>query len=307
MAELDYIERTVVIREQGSIEFTPDELAADIVIVDVKCTALAGTIYTNKRTLPDYGYYGAVTLFGGATVEEKIPLDFVYQRVLDSERDYRRIMCYLSRLELRIRDIEAKVKAPDNVPPVGVGELPRAFDYRGLFYSKMKIKSTVAAQWNVTVRRWKEFSPFLCQSVNKSDDPTKGEPEYPVPVPITDPENYPPGLPDPTLPYPGADPNDFPPGSPAAYPRPVEFGTKVFASDGQGQPDNCTQNVELFEIFVWQDAGQGPYTVALANISSPCVGRTQGYVIVAADGSQSPVQAAGATVYSAVINTFTLV
>lgn len=304
--ELPYVERVVVVREQGSIEFTPEELAADIVLVDIRCTALAGTIYTNKKTLPDYGYYGAVTLFGGATVKERIPLDFVYQRVIDFEQDYRRVMCFLTRLELRLRDIQAKLEEPENIPPVGVGELPRSFDYRGLRYSKLKIKSVVAAQWNITVRHYLESTGFACQSVSNSDDPTKGEPEYPEPIPIPDPENYPPSLPNPTLPYPGADPDDFPPGSPGAYPRPVEFGTKVFASGGQGQPNNCTQDVEFFEIFVWEDAGPGPYTVALAGLPSPCNGQTSGYVIVADDGTQSPVQAGLATVYGAVINVFTL-
>lgn len=213
MAVLPYVERTVQIRNQGSLEFNEEELAADIVLVDVRCTAIAGSVYVNKKTLPDYGYYGSVTLFGGATVERRIPLDFVYQRVLDSERIFRRIQCYLALLELRIRDLDAKISAPEDIPPVGVGELPREFIYRGLEYGKLKIKSLVTTQWEIKVRRYTQETGFACQSVSQSEDPTKGEDEYPQPIPIPDPNNFPAGLPNATPPYPGADGRDFEPAS----------------------------------------------------------------------------------------------
>ena len=207
--ELLYVERSVVIRNKGSIEFSEEEQSSDIVLVDIKCDAINGTIYYNTKTLPPYGFYGSVTLFGGATVRERISLEFVYQRVIDFETDYRRLRCYLTKLEDMLQSIGNAVIAPLGVPPVGDGEPRDSFDYRGLPYSKLKINSERLAQYTVTVRSYKE-QDVQCQSTSRSDDPTNGEPEYPTPLPIPPDGQFPAGLPNPDAPYPGADPNDFP-------------------------------------------------------------------------------------------------
>ncbi len=135
--ELLFVERSVVIRNRGSVEFTAGELAADIVLVDVKCEAIGGTVYYNTKTLPPYGFYGSITLFGGATVRERISLEFVYQRVLDFESIYRRLRCYLTKIELQQDEVQ---EDSPNVffDPLGNAILPDSFEYRGLPYSKLK-------------------------------------------------------------------------------------------------------------------------------------------------------------------------
>ncbi len=303
--ELLFVERTVVIRNKGSAEFSPEEQAADIVLIDVKCTALAGTEYFNTRSLPPYGYYGCVTLFGGATVAKRVPLEFVYQRVLDFESIYRRIKCYLTKIEEIAGEIFNYVAAPNNTPPAGSGEPRDSFEYRGLPYSKIKLANDRATQWNVTIRSYTEVDE-RCESESKSDDPTKGEPEYPSPLPIPDPNNFPSGLPDPTAAYPGADPNDFPenPGGAPWVVKPAYFGMSVKASSASGAP-NCVQDITYPENFTWENAGPPPYTVKVNyGVSSPCAGRGQGYKIVASDNTESPGQSELATVFSADIVVF---
>lgn len=301
MAALNFVTRVVNIRNSGSVDFSEEEQSSDIVLVDVQCLAIAGSQYVNKKTLPDNGFYGYVTLFGGATVAQQISLDYPYQRVVDFEQTYRRLYCFLTDLKLRLREIQAAVNAPPDVPPVGIGELPQSFDYRGLPFAKLKIKSLVSAQWEVRIRTYKEDNGFACQAMSRSDDPTDGEDEYPQPRPIPNPNEFPPGLPEPSPIYPGADPRDFDV-DPNSFPRPVEFGTRVFLSSGQGQPNNCVQDVTISEIFTWEDAGPPPYSISLGGGSpSPCAGRVSGYQIVAADGTRSEVRTPLATTYDAII------
>lgn len=301
--ELLYIERSVVIRNKGSIEFSEEEQASDIVLVDIKCEAINGTIYYNTKTLPPYGFYGSVTLFGGATVRKRIPLEFVYQRVIDFETDYRRLRCYLTKLEDMLQSIGNSVIAPIGVPPVGDGEPRDSFDYRGLPYSKLKINSERLAQYTVIVRSYKEVDT-QCKSVSKSDDPTKGEPEYPSPLPIPPDGEFPAGLPNPDAPYPGVDPNDFEPRPQPGYPNPVDFGVRLELSTSAGSPNNCTADVIANENFRWQEAGPPPYTVEFGFLPlSPCAGKGHGYRIVASDGTKSQTMADGATVFGVEIIT----
>lgn len=301
--ELLFVEREIVIRNRGSVEFSEEELASDILLIDVKCTALAGTDYVNNKTLPPYGYYGCVTLFGGATVAKRIPLEFAYQRVLDFESTYRRLRCYLTKIEEICGEIFNYVTAPNNVPPAGSAEPRDAFDYRGLPYAKLKISNVRATQWTVTVRSYKE-ADAECESQSKSDDPTKGEPEYPSPIPIPDPDNFPASLPEPDEPYPGADPNDFDPDQlPDWTPRTVYFGLRIKAWDGN-QNAVCTPNLTYFENVSWENAGPPPYTTRNAGLPSPCSNAGNGYIITADDGTESQVFNPGGTTYEALINVF---
>lgn len=301
--ELLYAERTVVIRNRGSVEFTPPELAADILLVDVRCTAIGGTTYVNNKTLPPYGFYGSITLFAGATVRQKIALEFPYQRVIDFETDYRRIKCYLTKLEKMLQFIGDTVSSPNNTAPAG-GDPPDSFKYRGLPYSKIKINSERLAQYEIVVRHYLEATEFECAAESSPTDPTDGEPEYPTPQPIPNSGEFPPGLPDPDAPYPGADPNDFDPDAlPAWTPKAVYFGLEVGAWNGDLR-FNCTANFVFNENVVWENAGPPPYTTRNAGLPSPCSNAGNGYVIVASDGSQSPVYNGGGTTYYANINVF---
>lgn len=300
--ELLYRERTVVIRNKGSIQFAEDEIGSDIVLIDVKCEALGGTNYYNTKSLPPYGFYGTVTLFGGATVKQRIPLEFVYQRVVDFESDYRRLRCYLTKLEQMLQFIGDTVSSPPRTPPAG-GDPRDSFEYRGLPYSKLKINSERPAQWTITVRAYTE-NDLQCQSVVNADDPTKGEDEYPSPLPINPNGQFPASLGEPTLPYPGADPNDFdeiPPGS--WTPKRLYFGLQIKAWDGN-QAQNCSPNLTFFENVIWDTAGPPPYTTRNAGLPSPCANAGNGYIIVAADGTESPVYNGGGTTYEANINVF---
>lgn len=294
--ELDYVEREVVIRNRGSVIFSDSEQAADILLVDVKCEALAGTNYFNTKTQPPYGYYGEVTLFGGATVCKKIPLLFVYQRVIDFESDYRRLKCYLTKLEAMLQFIGDTVSSPNGTPPAG-GDPQDEFLYRGVPYSAIKIKSDRAAQWTITVRAYSE-DDANCQSIAATDDPTKGESEYPEPSPIPDPDNFPAGLPLPTAPDPDADPDDFDPDDfDLNFPRAAYFGVRIDASTASTQP-NCIQDVSYSQNFEWSSAGPPPYTVEFGFApGSPCNNAGHGFRIVAADGTKSQDIAPQVTVF----------
>lgn len=236
--ELLYVERSVVIRNRGSIEFSQVEQSADIVLVDIKCEAIGGTVYYNSKTLPAYGFYGSVTLFGGAAVRERLPLEFVYQRVLDFETIYRRLRCYLTRISIRQEAQEGP--SPNNYfTPLGDAIVPDSFEYRGLPYSKLKVNSERLAQYTVTVRSYTEDTGFACQSQNKPDDPTKGEDEYPNTLPIPNSGEFPGSLPYADDPYNGADPRDFPPPGSLDYGPVTIEGVGVlsfeFLRGGQGE------------------------------------------------------------------------
>ncbi len=286
--ELSYIERSVVIRNRGSIEFSQEEQSADIVLVDIKCEAIGGTVYYNSKTLPPYGFYGSVTLFGGATVRERLPLEFIYQRVIDFESIYRRLRCYLTRISIRQ---EAKEGASPNnyFTPLGDAILPDSFEYRGLPYSKLKLNSERLAQYTVTVRSYTESTGFACQAQSKPDDPTKGEPEYPNPLPIPNSGDFPPQLPEPTTPYNGADPNDFDPnGDGGTFPRQVWFRISGFYSTAVNQP-NCLADAPFSEIFTWIFAGPPAYSVEIGFApGSPCTNYGHGLRIVSKSEDYAP-------------------
>ena len=282
------------------MEFSEEEQSSDIVLVDIRCEAINGTIYYNTKTLPPYGFYGSVTLFGGATVRQRIALEFVYQRVIDFETDYRRLRCYLTKLEQMLQSVGDAVIAPIGVPPIGGGELRESFEYRGLPYSKLKLNSERLAQYTVVIRSYKE-TDLQCQSVSKSDDPTKGEPEYPMPLPIPANGQFPAVLPDPTVPYPGADPEDFDPTNPVPWvPKTVYFGMRGFYTSGNvGAPNNCTADVPFNTNKVWENAGEPPYTVVRGDTVSPsCTNSRFGFHAVASDGTRSPLYSGLAGVIS---------
>jgi hypothetical protein len=294
--ELLFVERSVVVRNRGSVEFSPTELASDIVLVDIKCDAIGGTIYVNNKTLPPYGFFGSVTLFGGATVRERISLEFPYQRVLDFESLYRRLRCYLTRISIRQEAKEGP--SPNNYfTPLGDAILPDSFEYRGLPYSKIKLNSERLAQYTVTVRSYTEDTGFACQSQNKPDDPTKGEPEYPSPLAIPPGGQFPATLPNPTAPYSGADPNDFDPTNPQDWtPKTVYFGLRGMFTTGEvGGPNNCTADAPFNSNKIWENAGPPPYTAVLGDTISPsCTNSRFGFHVVASDGTRSPLYSGSA-------------
>jgi hypothetical protein len=277
------------------VQFAVDELGSDIVLVDVKCEALGGTNYYNTKSLPAYGFYGTVTLFGGATVKERIPLEFVYQRVIDFESIYRRTRCYLTKIEQMVQFIGDTVSAPNNTTPAG-GDPRESFEYRGLGITKLKINSERPAQWTVTVRAYTE-NDLECESVVSSDDPTNGEPEYPSPLPIPPGGQFPATLPNPTAPYPGADPNDFDPTNPQDWtPKTVYFGLRGMFTTGEvGGPNNCTADSPFNSNKIWENAGPPPYTAVLGDTISPsCTNSRFGFHVVASDGTRSPLYSGSA-------------
>ncbi len=253
--ELLFVERSVVVRNRGSVEFTTGELAADIVLVDIKCEAIGGTVYYNTKTLPPYGFYGSVTLFGGATVKERMPLEFVYQRVLDWESIYRRLRCYLTRISIR-QEASDSPNPGNYFTPTGDALLPDSFEYRGLPYSKLKINSERYAQYTVTVRSYSEATGFACQSQNKPDDPTKGEDEYPEPLPVPNSGDFPAGLAQPDLPYPGANPEDFE-GSGAGQNQSFGTATYEYRDNASSWRTNTVANLGYPGRLVAGSAGNG--------------------------------------------------
>jgi hypothetical protein len=162
-------------------------------------------------------------------------------------------------------------------------------------YTKLKLNSERLAQHTVTIRHYTEDTGFACQGQSKPDDPTKGEPEYPTPLPITPDGTFPGGLAPPTDPYPGADPFDFE-GSPAGEPKTVYIGVRGFATSGaQNEPGQCLQDVVLNLNHEIPNFGSPPYTVELSSErASVCTnGYFRGYYILDSQGNRSELLSNG--------------
>jgi hypothetical protein len=290
-------------RESGSYRFTKEQRESYFLYLDIRIVSFVHQKYVNFKTLPEYGFWGYSTVFYGAVPDRKIQQEFVAQRVIrEVNRDTLTMATVVSSHLSTLTSIKSLGTALNallvEVPfqsPTAVGMPETVVKFKGLPLSQFEFACY-----------WLPYEPFAQDALLfETDDPTDGDDEYPQPN-ENDPSNPYAGNPPASDPNPDSDPRDFSPENvPEGFPQDVYFGLTVVAWDGNPS-ENCTGNLTFFENVVWPLAGPPPYTTQNAGLPSPCTNAGNGYIIVAGDGSTSPIFNGGGTTYSASINVFQL-
>lgn len=298
---LPYELEELTFREQGSIRFTDEQRAAYRMILDVEIISFVKEEYANLKSLPRNGFWGYATVFHGSSPIKLLKVEFAKQRLLDVIRQdiLNTGLTVTSHLQT-VSSIANLAEALSLDPVVSPWATPTVLANPE---TVVKFKSQPLTQF-VFKLYWLPFEAGTVEALLfNSEDPTDGGNEYPEPrrnLPGDPWANNP--IPSPF--DPDSDDRDYGNQNNPFFPAVVYFGVQVTLSSGVGQPDNCEGDVEIFENFVWTEAGPPPYTFEIADIASPCSGRSQGYFIRADDGTTSPIRAEAATVFSGQINVF---
>lgn len=298
---LPYELEELTFREQGSIRFTDEQRAAYRMILDVEIISYVREEYANLKSLPRNGFWGYATTFHGSSPLQLVKVEFARQRLLDVIRQdiLNAGLTVTSHLQI-ISSLANLGDALSLGPIVSPWFTPTVLANPE---TVVKFKTQPLTQFTFKLY-WLPFEPGTVEALLfNSEDPTDGGDEYPEPrrnLPGDPWANNP--IPSPF--NPDSDDRDYGNQNQPDFPAVVYFGIQATLSTGEGQPDGCVGDVNFFDNFVWADAGPPPYTFELADIPSPCSGRTQGFFIRAADNTTSPIRAEAATVFSGQINVF---
>lgn len=270
-------------------------------ILDIEIVSYVREEYANLKSIPRNGFWGYATIFHGGVPIKLVGMKFAKERIVDSIRQdiLNTGLIVTSHLQTTA-SIANLGEALDLGPIVSEWFTPTVLANPE---TVVKFKSQPLTQF-VFKCYWLPYEPGTVEPLLfNTADPTDDDDEFYEPRRNN--ANDPWANNDVPSPFdPDSDERDYGDENQPDFPTVVYFGIQAVLSTGEGQPDNCVGDVNFFDNFVWADAGPPPYTFELADIASPCAGRTQGFFIRADDGTTSPVRAEAATVFSGQINVF---
>jgi len=250
-------EDTATYRKRGSYRFTAEQRASEILLLTVEIDSRSHEVYLNKKSNPDYSFWGYATVFHGSTVREKIGLEFVNQRVVSAINQQTTLVSFVlsshySTLTslLTLGNLGMDIPQPlqsfadlFNVPYPGMFDVncdPKPFDLLGHRETIVKVETYGESQFTF---RCNWIHPIIFGDVPLavlSDDPTDGGDEYDEPDGKDPNDPYQGNEPE-SPPGDGNDPRDYGDGSGGGSEPPFEggqceFSYRVTASRSDGNP-----------------------------------------------------------------------
>jgi hypothetical protein len=185
-------------RKIGSYRFSSEQRASEILCLDVEIDSYSHEKYENKKSNPDYSFYGYATIFHGSTVYKKIPLEFAKQRVVFANNQHITLTSFIlsshystltslltiSNLGFDLPQALQSFADLFNVPYPGMFDencSPKPFDLLGHRETVVKVETYGQSQFSFKCS-W--MMPIIFGDVPLaviSDDATDGEEEYPDP------------------------------------------------------------------------------------------------------------------------------
>jgi hypothetical protein len=193
-------------RKRGSYRLTDEQRASHKVAVDVEVVSYSHERYENRKSNPDYTFYGYVTVFHGTSISKKIALEFTRQRIFWGDNLdfwlFQLLENQTKTINLSLRAIAGKMNLTltDVDPPE-----PTLHPFPETTF---KVETYGESQFKFSVY-WLPFpAPFDVPIPIWDDDPSGGQDEYPEPLkrPKDDPYS---GNPDESPEQPDNDPRDY--------------------------------------------------------------------------------------------------
>lgn len=212
-------------RKIGSYRFTSEQRASEILNLDIEIDSYSHERYENKKSNPDYSFYGYATIFHGSTVYKKIAIEFPKQRIVYANNQHVTLSSFILSSHYSTLTSLITIGNLGFDPPAYFEFFADLFDipYPGMFDENCQPKPFDLLGHRETVVKFESFGEsqftFRCSWMMPiifgdvplaviSDDATDGEEEYPDP-PRNDPSDPYAGNPDPSDEDPDSDPRDF--------------------------------------------------------------------------------------------------
>lgn len=174
-------------REFGSFRFSPEQRAAYHLVLDVEILSYAGEVYTNKKSNPDYGFWGYATVFEGSTIARKVGLEFPKSRLISVRNEAPLLLATIitvGQTEISYDIGSEFFPAPD--PGLGVSYTPANVTsiptLAGFMETVVKVETIPLCQFKFRCF-WLPIPEPLGVTIGpvEGNDPTEGEEEYPEP------------------------------------------------------------------------------------------------------------------------------